>query len=172
MAAIDKLPNNRNFLSPLGFSFDIYKTPGVNYFVQSASIPGINTGRIEQSTPFNVLKYAGDRVEFTDLNITFRVDEEMRNYMELYNWMKNSTRTDNFDGYKAISTAAIGEGVYSDATLTVLSSSKNPIARVNFKNIFPTALSELVFDARLNDVDYIDAIATFTYQSFDIEYLI
>ena len=172
MAAIDKIPNNRNFLSPLGFSFDIYKTPGVNYFVQSASIPGINTGRIEQSTPFNQVKYAGDRVEYSDLNITFRVDEELRNYMELYTWMKNSTRTNDFTGYSAISTASIGEGVYSDATMTILSSSRNPIARVNFKNIFPTSLSELVFDTRLTDVNYIDVIVTFTYQSYDIEYLI
>lgn len=172
MSAIDRLPSNKNFLSPLGFNFSIYKTPGVNYFVQSASIPSLSIGQAQVSTPFNILKYPGDKVDYTDLNITFRVDEELRNYMELYTWLTSITRNEGFTGYQTLSNASIGEGIFSDATLTVLSSSKNPLAHVNFKNIYPSALSELVFDSRMNDVDYIDAVVTFAYQSFNIEYLI
>jgi hypothetical protein len=172
MAAIDRLPTNKNFLSPLGFNFSIFKTPGVNFFVQSASIPSLNIGRAEVNTPFNTLKYPGDKIDYGDMNITFRVDEELRNYYELYTWLTKITRNEGFTGYNSLVNANPGEGVFSDATLTILSSSKKPIALCKFKNLYPSALSELVFDTRMTDIDYIDAVATFTYQSFDLEYLI
>lgn len=172
MSAISKLPTNKNFLSPLGFAFNIYKTPGVNYFVQSASIPSLSLGTVEVGTPFGRMKFPGDKPDFADLNITFRVDEELRNYMELYNWLTKISRYDGFTGYSSIANAPTGEGVFSDATLTILSSSKNPIAEVMYKNLYPTALSELAFDTRLTDVDYIDVVATFAYQSYSINYLI
>jgi len=171
MSAIDKLPTNKNFLSPVGFTFSVYKTPGVNYFVQGASIPSLNLGTVEVGTPFNRLKFPGDKLDLGDFTITFRVDEELRNYMELYTWITKISRNAGFEGYRSLTTAAVGEGVVSDATLTILSSSKNPIARVNFTNMYPIALSELNFDTRLADIDYIDVIATFKYQAFTIEYL-
>lgn len=172
MSAISKLPTNKNFLSPLGFAFNIYKTPGVNYFVQSASIPALSLGTAEVGTPFGRLKFPGDKPDFSDLNITFRVDEELRNYMELYNWLTKISRFDGFTGYSSLANVPQGEGVLSDATLTILSSAKNPIIDVTFKNLYPTALSELSFDTRLTDVDYIDVVATFAYQSYNIKYLI
>lgn len=174
MSAINKIPTNRNFLSPLGFAFEINKTPGVNYFVQSASIPSISTWTEHINTPFQALKYPGERVEYSDLSITFRVDEELRNYMELYTWMRDTTRSGGFEGYQSLVSAAAGtgNGVFSDGTLTILSSSKNPIAKVTFLNMYPNTLSELVFSTSMMDVDYMDVVATFTYQSYSIEYLI
>ena len=41
---------NRNFLSPVGFKFTIAKTPKVNFFCNSASIPEINLGVANQPT--------------------------------------------------------------------------------------------------------------------------
>ena len=32
-------PKNKNFLSPVGFKFIMSRTPNVDYFCQSASIP-------------------------------------------------------------------------------------------------------------------------------------
>lgn len=171
MTAISRIPTNRNFLSPLGFNFNIYKTPNVNYFVQNASIPSISINTAEVGTPFNRLKYPGDKVDYGAFNITFRVDEELRNYIEIYNWIRDISRQGGFEGYRSLSSATPGS-IFSDATLTVLSSSKNVIAEVTYKNLFPTALSELSFDTRLQDVDYIDVIATFAYESFSVEYLI
>lgn len=110
MAAIDRLPTNKNFLSPLGFNFSIFKTPGVNFFVQSASIPSLNIGRAEINTPFNTLKYPGDKIDYGDMNITFRVDEELRNYYELYTWLTKITRNEGFTGYNSLVNANPGEG--------------------------------------------------------------
>ena len=167
MSAQSNLPTNKNFLSPLGFSFSIKKTPNLNFFVQSAGIPGISMSVTQTPTPFAYLKDVGDKVTFNDLNITFRVDENLHNYVEIHNWIKNNSRY-SFDGYKQ--EAASSDGIKSDATLIILSSSKNPIVEVSFINIFPTYLSEITFDSRLTDVNYIDAIATFSYQSYSIKH--
>lgn len=172
MSNISRIPSNKNFLSPLGFDFSIYKTPNTNYFVQSANIPDISIGTANIGTPFNTLKYSGDKITYGDLTITVRVDEEMRNYYELYRWIKDNSRDTSFNGYSSLAAAGFGEGSFSDAKLTVLSSAKTPIIEVNFINLFPIQLSDLIFDSRDTTVNYIDVIATFAYERFNIEYLI
>lgn len=167
-----RIPDNKNFLSPTGFEFSVFKTPNVNYFVQSANIPGISIGVTTLGTPFNTIKFTGDKVTYEDLNVTMRVDEEMRNYYEIYDWILKVSRNKSFSGYASIANASTGEGVFSDGTLSVLSSSKNPILRVNYINMFPTQISDLIFDSRDSTVNYIDAIVTFAYERYEIEYLI
>lgn len=172
MSAIDRLPSNKNFLSPLGFQFTIYKTPNVNYFIQAAAIPSLSLGRSEVSTPLSRLKFPGDKVDYGDLTITFRVDEELRNYKELFNWMIALGKPENFAQYGEIAGQPLGQGIQSDATLIILSSAKNPIVEINFKNLYPVSLSEINFNTQLNDVDYVDCIASFAYERFTVTHLI
>ena len=172
MSNISRIPDNRNFLSPLSFDFNIFKTPNMNYFVQSANIPGISLGIATVSTPFNIIKFSGDKITYSDLNVTMRVDEELRNYYEIFNWMMSISRNKSFVGYASVANAGLGEGVFSDATLTVLSSAKTPIARINYLNMFPTQLSDLIFDSKDTTVNYLDAIVTFAYERYEIEYLL
>lgn len=172
MSAANRIPENRNFLSPLSFEFSIYKTPNMNYFVQSVNIPSISIPTARVNTPFNALKYPGEKVDYNDLIVTIRVDEEMRNYYEIYNWLKSITRDTSFTGYRNISNASPGEGIFSDASLIVLSSAKTPIVRVNYINMFPVTISDLIFDTKDSSVTYLDAIITFGYERFEIEHLI
>lgn len=173
MSSITNIPSNKNFLSPLGFKFTVKKTPGVNYFVQSASVPSMTLGSADVQTPFVKLPFAGDRITYGDFTITFRVDEELKNYLELHNWMVGLGKPKSFDQSKALyGQAGLGDGPYSDATLIILNSAKNPIMEVSFTNIFPSQLSELLFDTRNTQVAYIDCAATFVYESFTFKSLI
>ena len=52
---------NRNFLSPVGFKFVIGRTPNVDYFCQSASIPEVNIGVREVPTPVKDYLVPGDK---------------------------------------------------------------------------------------------------------------
>lgn len=175
MSAITTLPDNKNFLSPLGFRFSIKKTPGVNYFVQAATIPSLTLGTAMVPTPFVKLPIPGDHIDFGTFSITFRVDEELRNYMELFNWMTALGKPRDFNQYRAIADAGTpgsGLGTLSDATLIVLSSARNPILEVNLSNLYPTNLSEITFDSRLEQVNYVECTATFAYEAFTFNYLI
>jgi len=175
MAITQTLPENKNFLSPLGFKFQIKKTPHVNYFVQSVNIPSITLGETNVPSPFLRFPLAGDHLQYGSLVITFRVDEELRNYMELYTWLKEVGFPNSFDEHKGVASEERkrdGTGIYSDGSLIILSSAKNPIVQVNYKNMYPVTLTDLQFDTRLQDVDYIDTTCSFNFQTFDIEWLL
>ena len=77
-------PNNQNFLSPVGFKFIIGRTPNVDFFCQSASIPQVEIGVREISTPVKEYSLPGDKMTFGDLNLSFLVNEDLDNYYEIY----------------------------------------------------------------------------------------
>jgi len=60
------------------------------------------------------------------------------------------------------------KGMFSDATLTILSNKNNPIVEVRYADIFPTSLSALDFNQNATDVEYLQATATFKYKLYEI----
>lgn len=153
-------PTNKNFLSPLGFKFAIKKTPHVNYFVQSINLPSVTVGSTSIPTPFIKIPVTGDHLQFGDLSITFKVDEDMANYIELFNWIKAIGKPDNYTQYNPAEQ-------YSDATLSVLSSSYKVKQEILFYDIFPVDLGGFTFMSTSGDVDYIESIVTFRFRNFD-----
>ena len=87
MSVLQALPSNINYLSPIGFRFQITKFPEVNYFCQSANIPGISIGQIDLPTPTSTGYLAGDEVAFEELTISFVIDENMINWLSIYDWI-------------------------------------------------------------------------------------
>lgn len=60
---------------------------------------------------------------------------------------------------------------YSDATLTLLSSSNIPYVKIHFKDAFPTTLSTFIMSSSSGPDELLTADATFRYTYFDIEKL-
>lgn len=174
MSALDNQPSDQSFLSPLGFRLQIKKTPNMNYFVQKATIPNVSLGEADVDTPFTKIPYPGTRLTFGNLQVTFKVDENMQNYQEIFSWLRDMGFPDNFDQYASIASKKLtsGEGVFSDISLTVLSSAMNPNIEFTFYDCFPVDLSELEFDSTLSDVDYLTATVTFANRKFDIKTLV
>lgn len=170
MSALDTQPDNPNFLSPLGFKLQIKKTPLTNYFIQSVEVPSVTLGTADVDTPFIRVPFPGTKLSFSNLKFTFKVDENMRNYLEIYDWLKDVGFPDNFAQYNNIAGASLisGDGVYSDITLIVLNSAMNPNIEITFIDCFPVDLSELSFDSTSGDVSYITATATFANRRFDV----
>ena len=79
---------NRNFLSPIGFKFSIDRMKGVDFFCQSASIPAISMQAADQPTRFNKIPQPGDELYYEDLYIKFLVDENMKNWYQVHDWMR------------------------------------------------------------------------------------
>ena len=82
--ALNDQPDNPNFLSPLGFNFGIKKLPNTNYFVQSVNVPSVQMGDAIMPTPFVNIPTIGDRITYAEFQVSFKVDEDLRNYIELY----------------------------------------------------------------------------------------
>ena len=171
--ALDRTPENPSFLSPLIFKFQIKKTPNLNFYVQNVNLPGIHLPPVEVGNQFVKKPFPGDHIEYDDIMINFKVDENFTNYLELYNWIKGMGFPNRFSEHAAInektnSSVKLGEGIYSDISLIIMNSARKPAFEVTFKDAFPISLSSLIFDVTREDIAYIDAAATFRYTSYDI----
>ena len=60
------------------------------------------------------------------------------------------------------------QGIYSDATLTVLNSKNIVKTEIRFKNVYPTSISGLDYNVGGTDVDYIVCNASFNYLGYTI----
>ena len=160
----------QNFLSPIDFRFSLKRSPKITYYVQSAVLPSLTAGFASVPTPFHSLHFSPDKLEYGEFTLTFRVDEDMSSYLEIYNWLIGMTFPDNFTQYENLTTRKQGDtsGIYSDATLSILNSAKKVNIEVEFHDLFPISLSEITMDVRSTDITYVEATASFKYKSFDI----
>ena len=84
----DSQIENRNFLAPVGFKFSLKRSPGVAFMCNQANIPDINLGQAVQPTYLRDIPTPGDKVDFGDLTLRFLVDEDLKNFMEIQNWIR------------------------------------------------------------------------------------
>ena len=173
MSALTNTPTNRNFLSPLNFRLVLQKAPLLNFFLQSASIPGLSfAGNITMPTPLIDIPIPGEKLVYSPLSVSFMVDEDMTNYMEIFNWMISLAAKDlqPFARYQAQTSIEpdVNSRDRSDIKLMILTSSKNPNIQVNFQDAFPTQLGELNFSTTASGVNYLESSVTFEYVKYTI----
>jgi hypothetical protein len=157
-------PSNRNRLTGNKFLFVLTRTPNLTYFCQRANIPEISMGVSLQSNPTAMdIKRPGTRHIFGDLSVAFSVDEEMRNWLEIYSWIRDLS-VDTYP-YKDILPE---HQKVSGAMMYVLSSSYKPILNVQFYDVFPISLTGIDFDSTAPDTQYVQAVATFSFVRYEI----
>jgi hypothetical protein len=177
MSAVTRTPTNRNFLSPLNFRLVLDRAPELNFYLQSASIPGLTfEGGINFTNPFPKIPIPGDHLSYSPLSVSFMVDEDLTNYLQLFNWMLYIAGPTSLDVEGDIlpnSTLQTNNNsrIRSDIKLMVLTSSKNPNMVVTFTDAFPVALGELDFNTTATDVNYLSSSVTFEYVKYTIELL-
>lgn len=164
-------PTNINYLSPLGYKFTINKLPNLEYFVQEVEFPRLSLNVTNDiQTPFNKIIVPGDHLSFDNFAVTFKIDEDMTSYIELYNWITSVGFPDSFDQYKAIAqnSATSGKGVIVDADLIILNSAMRPNIKITFTDVLPVTLSGFNFDSTMEDVRYLTSTVTFKYREYTI----
>jgi|TARA_B100000029_G_scaffold425501_1_gene433931 hypothetical protein len=165
MAESSRQPKNLNYFIPTGFKFMIDKIPNVNFFCQSCNLPGLSAGQYLQVTPLRDMPIAGDKVQMNELRVRFVIDEELQNWLEIYNWIKEITFPDKQEQYKH-------ENVYSDGMLTLLTSNKNVQYVAKFTNLFPIDLTDIEMSSDVADAEVVASDATFAYTTYNIERII
>ncbi len=178
MTAINRNPTNPNFLQPNKYQLNFARSPNVRYFCQSLSVPGISLSEVPQNTPFVDVYVPGEKAIYDLLNITFIVDEELQSWLEIHDWIRAMTFPKEFEEYKSLdrlnrytTNIPTTKPQYSDATITLLSSSNTPYYNFKFYDVFPTTLSTFVMSATDSPDTIITADATFRYSYFDVEKL-
>jgi len=169
-------PSSFDQTNPALFRLIFNKFPNVEYLSYSVNIPGVSLGEIIQPTPLLDLRLPGDKLTFDPLTLNFIVQENLANYIEIYNWMFGIGHPQSLDSYKSIARSSPNNSnrvnIYSDATLFILSNKQNPIAKVTFVDVYPTALSPLQYDASVTDVVPITTDVTLNYSYYKLEAII
>lgn len=167
--SVKEIPSNTNALSPLLHRFVLSRLPNTTFFCQRVVMPNVSLQNSSTATPFISLPYAGTEMDFGNLQLQFLVDEDMKNYKELLEWIEGLAFPENFGQYATLKANVDGnKGIESDATLLITTSSKNPNIEVTFIDIFPIALTDLVFDVTKQDVDYLTATVAFAHRRFKV----
>jgi hypothetical protein len=171
MSALQALPSNLSYLSPIGFKFQLSKFPEVNYFCQSANIPGISIGQIELPTPTSTGYMAGDEVAFEELTISFVIDENMKNWLSIYDWII-ALGVPTMGDREALSKLQSEGAERTSAVLTVLTGAMNAQLNFYFNEVWPLNLSSIEFNSTSTEVDYVIANVSFRYDNYRVENLL
>lgn len=170
MAKINQKPTNTSLLQPTKFQLTFARMPNMTYFCQNFSLPGVSMSEIVRPTPFVDLKVPGDKIQYDPLDITFLVDEDLKTWMEIHNWIAGLTFPKKFDQYRIMKREYRDYGgIVSDAVLTILTNNNTPSIRFNFKDCFPTTVSQIPFDSTADANMVLTSSATFVYNYFDID---
>jgi len=175
MAAAGILVNqiaNRNFLTGVGFKFTLGKYPKIDFFSNSARIPELSLDTAVQPTYLKNIDVPGEKLTYGDFTLRFLVDENMENYISVYNWLNGLGFPEETSQFRELTTDISGtrdlKQGFSDGTLRILNSNFNEVAKVKFKDLFPVSLTSLDFDATSTDVSYFTAEATFKYTIYEL----
>ena len=155
-------PGNVNPLYLTGYQFVINKLPELTYFVQETEIPGLSLGQSQVGNPLIASKVPGDTMEFSELQMQFIVDEDLKNWNAIYFWITGLGFPQNHEMYRRYMRASINKNLYSesskgvsDGTLTLLDN-------------FPINLSGLRLDSSITDATPAVGTVTFAYTYYSI----
>ena len=170
--------SNRNFLSIVGFKFLLNRCPKVDFYCNTANIPEVILGTAVQRTYLKDIPVPGDKLQYGDLNITFMVDEDMENYLQIYQWITSLGFPESISQFSELKdtdrllpekpVAGDHFNERSDATLMILNSDYNPSVKIKFKDVFPVSLSAVPFNVTAEAQQYYTATASFRYTIFDV----
>ena len=171
-SAFGKQIANRNFLSGVGFKFNLTKFPKVDFFSNSARIPELNLELTTQASYLKNIDVPGERLSYGDFTLRFLVDENMENYQSIYDWLTGLGFPETTKEFAEIIKDKDGQRdpkeAFCDGTLRILNSNYQEVGKVKFNDLFPISLTSLEFDATNTDVQFFTAEATFKYTLYKL----
>ncbi len=163
--SIIRTPGNTNFISPDKFFFVIPTLPFGNYFGQAITVPGVNTSVAGRESPLLLMPHHGDKLVYDPLTVSLLIDEDMRAWEEMYNWMKGFTKPFGHPEYANQKK----KGIYHDGVLGLNTNTHNSNLKIKYINMWPMALSGFYLSFAEDSNTQLTCDVTFSYESFTIE---
>lgn len=173
-------PSNRDILQSTKFKLNFTRLPGLTFFCQTANLPGISLTEIIRPTPFVDLYQPGEKAIYDTLNVTMLVDEDLKDWEAIHDWLRAMTFPKEFEEYAKMDanfrdTKIMRGGAgklppqYADATLTIFTNKNNANIRVMFKDCFPTTLGGIQFSSLDSAENIITTDVSFRYSYYNLE---
>ena len=162
-------PTTYNLLTANQFKFTTSRIPILSQFVTGVNIPSIEFVSTDLKTAYGVNQPIGTgKYIFSDLTISFLVDEELEAWREVYEWIRRLGPMNDE------SEQIMYENCYESTTtaeLTVMNKVYKPNFKFIFYNFFPIALTGFSFTTTAADTLQISSAATFRFLYYDLEKL-
>ena len=162
--------------------------PTTEWFVVRANVPGVSLGQAVQTTPMIDMPIIGDKLTYDDFYVTFLVDEELKNYTEMHDWLINCAAPEKRSQFRGkerpagipkrpqteIMDLILGNvkssdrDLYSNIDLFIMSSKNNPVVKIQMVEAFPISLTNIEYSHQESDVTYAECTATFAFSYFTI----
>tara|TARA_B110000495_G_C22973868_1_gene571824 strand:- start:85 stop:597 length:513 start_codon:yes stop_codon:yes gene_type:complete len=139
-------PANVNFMNTQVFQIDIPLAPSVNEWVQSVSVPGVTLGEASIENQLIRQPEPGDKLIFSPLSFSFLVDEEMKNWKEMFDWMSAAGFPISLSQYGVMPHKVNRQSdreVTCDISLLVFNNQTKPILKFTMFGCFPIALGDM-----------------------------
>jgi hypothetical protein len=163
----DTTPATNNYLSSNFFKFQLPRTRTLNYFATAVNLPALNLSPVEMPNRLGrPNQFVGGRYDLEPLTIQFLVNEDLKNYKEIFNWM---TSIGLYENTSDIIAGAQVKEFFSDATLFLTNSAYVISQKVKFTNTYPIQLSGLQFSSQLNDNEPLQATVTLNFENYTFE---
>lgn len=174
IGALENQPENINHLHSNKFRFTIRRLPHVNYFCDEITLPGMSVASIPTHNPFRELPHPGTKTKFEqEFTLKFYVDEDLKNYHEIRDWLVGLGFPDTFKQHKELLEQADTPFLdgnrgkpWSDATLILNTSHNNKNMEVSFQDCFPVSLTGLTFSVQTDTVEIKEATVVFAYSKY------
>ena len=166
------LTSNFNYLQPTGFKLVIDRKnyPNLEFFVQDFTHAGVimNTADLGYKKIASI-PFIGDKLTYNEMLANIILDEDMKSYTEMHNWMRRNLDRDNITPLDRFKNATQRPPAQSDITLSILNSSNNAIAQIVYRDSIPVALTDIQFQATSGAESFLTFGASFRFTYFDIK---
>lgn len=146
-------------LSPDRFQIRFDNLPNIHFRLTAAPIPGMSivAPKVGTTAP-QKLQMLGNNVEFSPMNITFVVDENMDNWLEVLRWIKRTVESDDLEE----------DGILANASIVVLDSDLKEVVQCHLRDCVPNALSDIFLSVN-DDSPQVVSTLTLEYSTFKIQ---
>lgn len=157
--------DNLNYLSGNRAVLTIPGLTDTNYTLQSFPLPDIFLPAARIESPFAVQPFMGDKVEYEPLKVSFIVNENLSNWLELHNWLRNLGAPEDKKEFRNKTLE------FQDVLITVYNSHNNPILGFKFIDCVPTRLQGIDFTETISETEHKVVTFELEYQRYDISFI-
>jgi hypothetical protein len=155
-------PSKINLAKSTNYRLNMHVLPETQFWLTTCNIPTFSVNEINIPDPIHGYRYKQSNTsQVAPMTVTFLVDEDYSNYMEILDLMYKSAGPIMSERFQE------GEVTSFDGSLHILSNNKNASDIVfTFHNLFPTILGELQMTNESPEPLLTDLTLQYDYMSY------
>ena len=159
---------NENYLEPTGFRMVLDRKfyPKTEYFVTSVTHPEVSLPGV--AVPFKSITthQPGERLQFGELIVNVILDEDLVNYTEMYEILKESIQVNDIN---RLTRDVTQKPLDMDLKLYTLTSKNNANKEITYYDARLTSIGEIALESTRADIQYFSVPLAFEFSYFEIE---